>query len=187
MNKFMDTLCIFEDMIVDSAKVKLDNASSSASVTLIDPQAPESKVLITGLPQNAIVIKVDKFKSPDAILSESRGARKRADYIVLAVKNSKKYILYVEMKSTTDSKEKIIQQLKGAVCFVGYCKEIAKEFWCLDKCLSGYESRFVSFTHTKTGSRKRPTRCPQNDELNDTPEKLRPVSYDQIRNFNSLI
>lgn len=124
-------LDILNDMIMDSAKVDVEPKSDPdmASVTLKEPQSPTSEVTIYGLPLDAIVIKVDKFKSPDMILTEARGQRKRSDYIIVANKNDKMNILYIEIKTTNDKEKEIIKQLKGSVCFVGYCKEIAKEFW----------------------------------------------------------
>ena len=120
-------LDILNDMIMDSAKVDIEpkSGSNKASVTLKEPQSPSSEVTIYGLPRDAIVIKVDKFKSPDTILTEARDQRKRSDYIIVANKNDKMNILHIEIKTTNDKEKEIIKQLKGSVCFVGYCKEIA--------------------------------------------------------------
>ena len=127
----MAELDVLNRMIKDSAKVNLESRSDpdKASVTLKEPQSPTSKVVVFGLPLDAIVIKVDAFKSPDTILTEARGQRKRSDYIIVANKNGKKNILHIEIKTTKGNVKDIIMQLKGSVCFVGYCKEIAKEFW----------------------------------------------------------
>jgi len=184
----MAELEVLNRMIYDSAKVNIKSKSGSnkASVTLIESQSPTSKVVISGLPLDAIVIKVDAFKSPDTILTETNSQRKRADYIIVANKKGKKNILHIEMKTTKAPEKDIINQLKGSVCFVGYCKEIAKEFWNDNKFLSEFNPRFVSFT--RTGSiKKRPTRIEKKYSLNDTPAHMLKVSYTSNYHYNHLV
>ena len=181
----LDVLC---RMIKNSAKVNIESksGSSKASVTLVESQSPTSKVVISGLPLDAIVIKADAFKSPDTILTETNSQRKRADYIIVADKNGKKNILHIEIKTTKGKEKDIINQLKGSVCFVGYCKEIAREFWNKNKFLSEFNHRFVSFT--RTGSiQKRPTRTEKKHPLNDTPAHMLKVSYSNNYHYNHLV
>ena len=181
-------LDILNSMILDSAKVDLElkSGSNKASVTLIESQSSTSKVVILGLPDNAIVIKVDAFKSPDTILTKVRGQRKRSDYIIVANKNGKKYILYIEMKTTKGKEKDIIKQLKGSVCFVGYCKEIAKEFWYENDFLFEFEYRFVSITRTAPLNKKK-TRLDKKHKSNNTPESLMKLSYPDRPQFNHLV
>lgn len=181
-------LDILNDMIMDSAKVDVEPKSdpNKASVTLKEPQSPKSEVTIYGLPHNAIVIKVDTFKSPDTILTEKRGQRKRSDYIIVTDKNGKKNILYIEIKTTGGKENAIIEQLKGSVCFVGYCKEIAKEFWYEKDFLSEFESRFVSFTHTGSIDKK-PTRPDNKCKPNNTPKRMMKLNGRRKRQFNHLV
>jgi len=184
----MAELEILNRMIYDSAKVNIESKSGSnkASVTLIESQSPTSKVVISGLPLDAIVIKVDAFKSPDTILTETNNQRKRADYIIVANKNGKKNIVHIEMKTTTAREKDIINQLKGSVCFVGYCKAIAEQFWNDNKFLSEFNPRFVSFT--RTGSvQKRPTRPGNKYLLNDTTAHMLKVSYTNEYHYNHLV
>ena len=184
----MTELDVLNRMIKNSAKVDIEykSGSSKASVTLIESQSPTSKVVIPGLPLDVIVIKVDTFKSPDTILTETNGQRKRADYIIVADKNGKKNILHIEIKTTTGKEKDTINQLKGSVCFVGYCKEIAREFWNESKFLSEFSHRFVCFT--RTGSiKKRPTRIEKKHLLNDTPAHMLKVSYTSNYHYNHLV
>jgi len=184
----MTELEVLNRMIKNSAKVNIESksGSSKASVTLIESQSPTSKVLISGLPLDAIVIKVDAFKSPDTILTETNSQRKRADYIIVANEKGKKNILHIEIKTTKAREKDIINQLKGSVCFVGYCKEIAREFWKDNKFLSEFNPRFASFT--RTGSiKKRPTRTKKKYPINDTPEKMMKVSYSSNYHYNHLV
>ena len=179
---------ILNGMIMDSAKVNLESGSDpdKASVTLKEPQSPTSEVTIYGLPLDAIVIKVDKFKSPDTILTETRDQRKRSDYIIVANKKDKMNILYIEIKTTKGKEKDIIKQLKGSVCFVGYCKEIAKEFWHKNDLLSKFNPRFVSFTRTSSIGKKR-TRIDKNHSPNDTPERMMKLSNPHKEQFNKLV
>nr|VFK58448.1 MAG: hypothetical protein BECKTUN1418F_GA0071002_11447 [Candidatus Kentron sp. TUN]VFK60312.1 MAG: hypothetical protein BECKTUN1418D_GA0071000_11207 [Candidatus Kentron sp. TUN]VFK67334.1 MAG: hypothetical protein BECKTUN1418E_GA0071001_11427 [Candidatus Kentron sp. TUN] len=60
------------------------------------------------------------------------------------------------MKATKGKEEEIIQQLKGARCFMGYCREVGKSFWQSAKFLKDYQERFVSISYigiSKGGSR----------------------------------
>jgi hypothetical protein len=184
----MTELNVLNRMIKNSAKVNIESkrGSNKASVTLIESQSPTSKVVISGMPLDAIVIKVDAFKSPDTILTETNSQRKRADYIIVADNNGKKIILHIEIKTTKAREKDIINQLKGSVCFVGYCKEIAKEFWNDKKFLSEFSPWFVCFTHT--GSiKKRPTRTEKKHPLNDTPTHMLKVSYSNSYHYNHLV
>lgn len=184
----MTDLDILNDMIMDSAKVDIEpkSGSNKASVTLKEPQSPTSEVTIYGLPHNAIVIKVDAFKSPDTILTEARGQRKRSDYIIVANNNDKMNILHIEIKTTKGIEKDIIKQLKGSVCFVGYCKEIAKEFWHEKDFLSEFEFRFVSITRTGSINKKR-TQINKKYNPNDTPERMMKLSYPHKPQFNRLV
>ena len=179
---------VLNRMIENSAKVNLESGSNpdKASVTLKEPQSPTSEVTIYGLPLDAIVIKVDAFKSPDTILTEARGQRKRSDYIIVSSKNNKKSILHIEIKTTKGNAKDIIEQLKGSVCFVGYCKEIAKEFWHENGFLSEFESRFVSITRTGSIDKKR-TRINKENTPNNTPERMMKLSYPHKPQFNQLV
>ena len=184
----MNDFDLLNRMIQDSAKVNIESktGSSRASVTLVESQSPTSKVLISGLPLDAIVIKVDAFKSPDTILTETNSQRKRADYIIVANKNGKKNIVHIEIKTTKAREKDIINQLKGSVCFVGYCKAIAEEFWSDYNFLSEFNPRFVSFT--RTGSiQKRSTRPGNKYRLNDTPANMLKVSYTNNYHYNHLV
>ncbi len=104
----------------------------------------------------------------------------------MANKNGKKYILYIEIKTTIGKEKDIIKQLKGSVCFVGYCKEIAKEFWHENNFLSEFEYRFVSITRT-TPLNKRKTRLDKKYNPNNTPERLMKLSYPDRPQFNHLV
>jgi hypothetical protein len=174
-------------MIKDSSKIQLEaKTPTRASVTLEETQVSDSKIVIYGLPHNAIAAKIDTFTSPDTILAGTRGECKRADYVILSDDNDKKLILYIEIKLKRKEEKHLIEQLKGAVCFIGFCKEVAKQFWYNPTFLSDFDCRFVVFTHT--GSiRKRSTRIDKDHQKNDTPEKALKISYTQKYEFSQLV
>ncbi|MFV9629892.1 MAG: hypothetical protein ACNYWM_02270, partial [Methanosarcinales archaeon] len=69
---------------------------------------------------------------------------------------------------------------------VGYCKEIAKEFWYENDFLSEFNPRFVSIT--RTGSiDKKGTRINKKNVPNDTPERMMKLSYPHKPQFNRLV
>lgn len=181
----MSDLEIIDQMIKDSAKVPLISNYNKTSVELTEPQAPDSSVTICGIPSDAIVVKVDKFKSPDSIFNGNMGECKRADYVIFSDTGGKKRIIYIEIKRTSDSEKDIIKQLIGAMCFVRYCKEIGKEFWNAGNFLNGYENRFVSIGHININ--KKPTRISPSNGKHITPDKMLKIGGSRDLQFRHLV
>jgi len=171
----MTDIVMLNQMINNNARIVLTNKYKKAYVELIEPNQPESKVQIQGLPQDAVVIKIDDAFQNDSFFSCKNGECKRADYVIVAETYTKKVILFIEIKKTTKSKAHIIKQLKGAACAMNYCSEIAKVFYGRDKFLSDYEKRFITFGHT--GIRKRKTRIQRNKSTHDSPEKMMIIDW----------
>lgn len=180
------TIGILNQMIHLSARVDLTERYSKSSVILIEPQAPDSMVEIRGIPDNAVVIKMDKFPDLRNFLSNSRHECSRADFAIIAESNKKKIVLFIEMKKTKAKECELIEQLHGARCVLTYCEEVGKRFYNCRDFLAGYEYRYVSFYKTsirKTGSR---TILKQN-KRHDTPEKMLKISFPNNIQFNHLI
>ena len=58
---------------------------------------------------------------------------------------TEKWIICIETQAGTGKDpEDVEQQLRGAECFIGYCKCIGKSFWKSEKFLDDYQYRFVS-------------------------------------------
>lgn len=147
-------------------------------------------VTIRGMPDDdeVIVINVDTFNAPTKIFQGERGECKRADFVVIAdTVNKGKFILFIEMKGgkKTSKEKEIIQQLKGAQCFVEYCQAIGKSFWEKRDFLDDYEYRFVSIKNIKVN--KKPTGSKSKDDLHDTPENMLKISSPDYIQFNHLI
>ncbi|XZN93056.1 MAG: hypothetical protein ACM65M_09625 [Microcoleus sp.] len=184
----MSDIAILKEMIQESATVPLEDSYGKKKVTLREPDLPNCSVTIHGMPNDdrVIVIKADAFTSPKAIFCGSKGECKRADFAIVADTRKKKVILCIEMKakSTTSPEQKIIQQLKGAQCFVAYCQKIGKEFWSAKEFLDAYVYRFVTIRNINI--HKKPTRERISDE-HDCPEKMLKISSPHHLQFNLLI
>ena len=91
-------------------------------------------VEIKGLPPNSIVIRADDFKDPLVVFKDLKYIRKRADFVIVSNdERGKKWIICIETKGGNKAKAKIVEQLKGAKCFISYCKCIGKLFWELEE------------------------------------------------------
>jgi len=180
----MTDLEILEHMLKDAARVAITVTNGKASVTLDEPQTPDSSVIISGLPSDAIVMKVDAFQSPDAIFCGSKGECKRADYVIVTDSGTKKRIIYIEIKKTKDSWKDIVRQLEGARCFMSYCQEIGKTFWNDKDFLNNYKSRFISIGHTSIPKRR--TRIERKSGRHDSPDKALKIDWPHRLQFNHL-
>lgn len=181
----MSDLEIIGQMIKESAKVPLKSTDyGKVCVVLTEHQTTNSSITICGIPSDAIVVKVDKFKSPDSIFNGNNGECKRADYVIFSDNGGKKRILYIEIKKTNDSPKDIVDQLTGAMCFVSYCKEIGRAFWKEGDFLKDYQNRFVSIGHTSVS--KRSTRITRSDGKHVTPDKRLIIDWPRYLQFNHL-
>lgn len=175
---------ILHQMIKDGAKVPLLDNHGKKSVVLSEPQHPNSSVMIAGMPDNAIVIKADAFKSPDTVFSGSQGECKRADFVIVADTGSRKRIICIEMKAAKASEKEIIQQLSGARCFIVYCQEVGKLFWKRQNFLAGYSYRFISIGHTSIPKRR--SRIDRSAGIHDSPDQMLKISSPHRLQFDHL-
>ena len=185
----MSDIAILKEMIKQSATVPLvEDSYGKKQVRLTEPALPNCFVTIRGMPNDdqVIIIKVDDFTSPKAIFGGSKGECKRADFAIIADTGKKKVILCIEMKakSKTSLEWEIIQQLKGAQCFVAYCQKIGKEFWSAKQFLDAYVYRFVTIRNINI--HKKPTREAITDN-HDCPENMLKISSPHYLQFNFLI
>ncbi len=180
----MPDLDILNQMIKDSARVRIESRHQKPIVVLEEPQAKKCSVEIRGLPDDVVIIKADAFESPFSVFTCKKGECKRADYIVVADTGRKKVIIFIEMKKTKKSKQDIEKQLSGAKCFLAYCKEIGISFWENSNFLSGYKYRFVSIGHISISKRK--TRIERKSGIHDEPGKMMKVDWPSHLQFNHL-
>lgn len=182
--RLLNDIEILREMFVFSAQVPLQQETGKRpSVQLTDVQA-DSAVEIRGLPHDSIVIRAEEFSDSLSVFCGSRGERRRADFVIVSL-NERKWIIYIETQLGDYKEHKdVVQQLKGALCFVNYCKCIGKEFWSEREFLDDYEFRFVSMVHTSLDKRSTsPNRA-------RTPVHSRPEIYLRIsgksHHFNRL-
>ncbi len=178
----MSDMKILSQLFKETALVKPQKKNDKLSVKLSEPQSPGSIATIHNLPWDAIIIKGDKFRSPDSVFNGKRGECKRADFVIIS--EEKKCIIYIEMKRTKGGREKIVKQLMGAQCFVKYCTEIGKTFWKKNNFLRNYQSRFISIG--RTGISKRGTRYSSKETLHDLPDQAMKINSPHSLQFNQI-
>lgn len=89
------------------------------------------------------------------------------------------------MKAGKGNRTEIVQQLKGAQCFVAYCREIGRSFWQKHHFLDKYEYRFVSIR--KISMSKRPTRSTRQPSIHDTPDRMLQINSPKGLRFQQLV
>ena len=152
----MSDIAILKEMIQKSATVPLEEHNDKKKVILKEPD-DDYAVTIYGMPddEQVIVIKADAFPAPKAVFIGSKGECKRADFVIIADTGPKKVILYIEMKAGKgEALKDILAQLKGAKCFVAYCREIGQLFWKQQNFLEDYGDRFLSIKNIKLSKKK---------------------------------
>jgi|CXWL01.1.fsa_nt_gi hypothetical protein len=179
----MSDIQILDEMVSQNAKLAVETANGKNKVVLIEPQDNLS-VTLSGLPDNAIILKADAFKSPDTIFNGTKGECKRADFVIVANIGKKKVIVCIEMKATKDSRKEIVQQLTGAQCLARYCQEIGRQFWQQRDFLEGYVYRFVSIGHISIAKQK--TRISRQAPIHDHPDKMLKIDWPHHLEFNHL-
>jgi hypothetical protein len=184
----MSDIAILKQMIKETATIPLEDRHSKKQVTLTEPAPVNYSIIINGMPDDheVIVIKADAFNSPKTVFKGKLGECKRADFVIVADTENKKVILCIEMKGGKGGSEtEIIQQLKGAQCFVAYCREIGQLFWEQQNFLSDYVYRFVSIREISISKQK--TRIERPKGNHDRPERMLKISSPHYLQFNHLI
>ena len=180
----MNDLEILKELIKVRATEPLREEYQQYNVTLKETDGKKYSVIIKDLPEDTIVINTDKYYSVSSIFQSTKGECKRADYAIIAEdKNkNKKWIIFIEMKETKFNG--VTRQLKGALCFISYCKEIGKVFWEKENFLEGYKHRFIGIT--KINSNKQPTRNPT-FKTHHKPEDFRKIKCAEHLYFKELV
>ncbi len=188
----MSDIAMLKEMIKDCAIVDLEYQKEYKRdiylLKLTETQDNYSFV-VNGMPKpdEVIVINLDEFFDVRKIFTGNKGECKRADFIIIANTTSEKVILCLEMKKGKDSNTSIIKQLKGAKCFVSYCREIGRLFWNQPDFLQDYQYRFVSIKNISISKTTTSSRKPsQKSEIHDQPEKMLKISA-QAKDFQELI
>ena len=185
----MNDIQILQEMLSSDVQVPLQSGQGRPSAKLTDLQAGTT-VEIKGLPHNSIVVRAENFENPLAIFNGSKGERKRADFVIISNdENDRRWIICIETQEM-DAKlaSHVIQQLKGAYCFISYCRCIGKSFWELEEFLNDYQYRFVSITDLNFNrSRRRTQPLHSQGELHNRPDLFLKISRSPTIYFRKLI
>lgn len=189
--RFVIDIEILQEMLIPDAKVPLQQGQSKLSVQLKDEQAG-TIVEITGLPRDSIVIKAEAFEGSLKLFAGSKGERKRADFVIVSI-DSSKWIVFIEtQKGNYKTPEEVVEQLKGALCFVSYCKCIGREFWLEEEFLDDYHFRFVSMVDIAANKETKKTRpysphIQSKGGLHDTPDSFLKIYRSSSLHFSKLL
>jgi len=177
---------VLHKIIVDDAKLKLQEKYGKLNVILNEPQCSGSLVTICNLPENIIVINLDSYWSIDKMFTHDKGQCKRADFVIIANDNQG-VIIHIEIKKKKSLEKIIIQQLTGSKCFILFCQNIgqAQAFWNRTSFLNDYVHRYVSIRNISIS--KKTTRIPPRCGINDCPERMLKISSPHHLMFQHLI
>lgn len=179
----MSDKSIFEQLLHKQAIVEHFIEYDKHHVILVETKRNNCSVTIYNIPDDSIVINIDDYFSPsNHIFNGNKGECKRADYVIFS--ESEKCFLFIEMKASENKWGEVLNQLKGGLCFIKYCKAIGIEYWQQPKFLDNCKFRFVSLKNISID--KRPTKTDEHP-VNDTPEKTRKFSAKKSLQYKSLI
>ena len=169
----MKDIEILKDILVPDAQVPLQQRQGRPpSVELTDKC---TTVEIKGLPHDSIVIRAEAFNPPN-VFKGLRGERKRADFVIVSNEERGKWLICIEIQASDPKTAAHVEaQLKGAQCFMSYCKCIGKSFWELEEFLDGYQYRFISMADVNSNKETKKTspyspHIRSKGKLHDTPD-----------------
>ena len=184
----MNDIAILQTMLTNGAQVPLKQTTGKLSVTLKDKQANTS-VDIADIPDDSIVIRAELFNPPN-IFTAQIGQRRRADFVIVSNTKTEKWIICIETQKGTGKDRTVVeQQLRGAECFIGYCKCIGKSFWQSAKFLDGYQYRYVSIVNINIDKQTTRAYQPKNQasrKTHDSPDTFREILGHKTLYFNEL-
>ena len=181
----MNDIEILKEMLVSDAQVQLQlQQDRPPSVKLIDKC---TTVEIKGLPRDSIVIRAENFEDSLTIFKGTKSERKRADFVIVSDGERGKWIICIETQATDPkTAAHVIAQLKGAQCFMSYCKCIGRSFWESEDFLEEYQYRFISMADINI--KKRRTRpFESRGELHSRPDVFLKISESPNLYFNKLL
>jgi hypothetical protein len=181
----MSDTTILRQLFKPTAQVKaVATPYGKIEVTLEEALQPDSSVKICHLPVDAVIVNVDKFDGPHHVFNCDTGICKRADYVIIS--ESRRSILYIELKSASCSSSDVVKQLIGAKWFISYCKEVVRLFWNKEGFMDGYRERFVSFVEIAASQRPMSS---QPSPIHDAPSTFLKIKHPNrsFQHFNRLL
>jgi hypothetical protein len=92
-----------------------------------DSNAKLKKVVINGIPQGALIVRIDNGDGINKLLKSDGDdfpINKRSDYLIIDEKN----VIFVEMKSKNVDKKDCILKFKSSACLISYIDNLFNEF-----------------------------------------------------------
>jgi len=137
-----------------------------------------SQVVVERLSHNSLCMNVDIGGQWSVYHCHTGDFNKRCDYVIYTNLDGKKYLIFIELKSSNINETDIILKFKATDCFFSYCNMIAKIFYGCS-FFPDMEKRFV-VVHKPLSIAKKPTNIIPK-AINDIPEKYRKIE-DNHRN-----
>ena len=149
------------------------NKNGQSCILLEEEKNPDSKLLVIGAPEDLLVLRADKFfpllleKSErdgchfygTSFFKDGTATGKRADYILFDM--TRKFVIFLELKASTESEECIKSQLAGANAVLDYIRRVVAHRHNLGQnefVGSDFSLRFVGLCKTGYAIRKRRTK-----------------------------
>ena len=170
-------------MLIPDVQIPLQPRPGKPSVELTDDKIKTS-VTIKGLPHDSVVIRSEAFEDPLTIFRGSKKERRRADFVIVSNEDTEKWIVCIETQAGNSKNAADIKaQLRGAQCFVSYCKCIGRSFWGSKNFLDNYQYRFVCMANINLDKK---SMYPNKQPLHDSAEKFLKIPGN-AHHFNKLI
>ena len=186
--KFVNDIQRLREMLIDRLQVGLQRQEQDRSSVELTDLTSGTIVKIKGLPSDSIVIRADAFKDPLTIFNGTKGECARADFVIVSNdEHEGKWIICIETKGGNKTRPKITAQLKGAKCFISYCRCIGKSFWEPEEFLDGYEYRFVSIVRLNKIKKQQTQPFHSIGRLHNRPDLFLKIFQTPILHFRKLI
>ena len=190
--RLVNDIEILQELLVSGTQIPLQPGPGRPSVILTDIQA-KSSLEIKGVPHDSIAIRAEDFEDPLTVFNGSKGERKRADYLIVSNEGGRKWIICIETQAgNRKSRSHVESQLKGALCFVKYCRCIGRSFWDNPEFLDDYQFRFISVVDLNPNRETKTTRpyspyIQSQRQLHNSPESYLKIFGSSNLYFNKLI
>ena len=175
----MPDTAILSKMFLDVIKVKR-NIANPNSVTLKEKSNKAYSIDFVNLPNKLIVLDFDKNFRNDSYFQNTNGIRTRADYIFISPED--KRIFYIEMKYRKQELSHVACQLKGAKCFIEYCRWIGMQFWENAEFLKNYSEHYVLICR-RAKDKRRTSPYKLKVSSAQKPQKLRGIPFIDYPSF----
>ena len=172
----IDLFNSYKELYEESFIIKPVETDEGFSVILEenDKSTKLREITIYNVPQNSLLFPLHEYsklalgEKLKNIINAERGVFKCCDYLLVSLTKDGIYLIFIELKSNKIERSHIIQQFKGASCFIEYCHAIIKHFY--DKSL--HESPTLNMRYVLV-SRQNFNKTPTNKNI----EFSRPDCY----------